>query len=212
MNVTGSPEAPPFSAAEFRIRARREITEDGEPYGDHRLNPDLSEMILGEQLRDAAVLIAAVDRGADSTLLLTKRNERLRAHSGQIAFPGGGIDAGDGSAEAAALRETQEEVGLDPASVELVGRMPDYITGSGYRVAPVLGIVRPPLGLSLNSDEVEAVFEVPLRFLMDPANHGRESRVWQERERFFYVMPWQDRRIWGITAGIIRTLYERLYA
>lgn len=205
-------DPPPFSAGDFRIRARREIAEDGEPYGDHRLNPGLSETILRDGLRAAAILIAAIDRGADSTLLLTKRNERLRAHSGQIAFPGGGIDAADASAEAAALREAQEEVGLDPASVELVGRMPDYITGSGYRVAPVLGVVRAPLSLAINPDEVEAAFEVPLRFLMDPANHGRESRVWDERERFFYVMPWQDRRIWGITAGIIRTLYERLYA
>lgn len=202
----------PFSADEFRIRARREIAEDDEPYGDHRLNPGLSDMILRDGLRDAAILIAAVDRGADSTLLLTKRNERLRAHSGQIAFPGGGIDPTDASAEAAALRETQEEVGLDPAAVEVVGRMPDYITGSGYRVAPVLGVVRPPLRLAVNPDEVEAVFEVPLRFLMDPANHARESRVWEAHERFFYVMPWEDRRIWGITAGIIHTLYERLYA
>lgn len=208
----GSLASPPFSAEDFRRRARREIAEDGEPYGDHRLNPDLADLILRDGLRDAAVLIAAVDRGPDSTLLLTKRHEALRAHSGQIAFPGGRIDPGDGSAEAAALREAQEEVGLDPAGVEVVGRMPDYVTGSGYRVTPVLGIIRPPLALALNADEVEAAFEVPLHFLMNPANHGRESRVWSGRQRFFYVMPWEERRIWGITAGIIRTLYERLYA
>lgn len=202
----------PFSAADFRSRARREIADEGISYGDHRLNPDLAGLILRDDLRDAAVLIAAVERGAASTLLLTKRNERLRDHSGQIAFPGGRIDPGDACAEAAALREAQEEIGLDPAAIEVVGRMPDYITGSGYRVSPVLGVVHPPVALSLNRDEVDTAFEVPLSFLMDPANHGQESRIWNERERVFYVMPWEAHRIWGITAGIIRNLYERLYA
>ena len=194
MNRSEQPP-PPFSAADFRSRARREIAEDGGEYGDHRLNPELADLILKPGLRDAAVLIAAVDRGGDSTLLLTKRNKKLRAHSGEIAFPGGRIDPGDASQQAAALREAHEEIGLDPAAVEVVGAMPAYITGSGFRVAPVL-----------------VVFEVPLRFLMDPANHRRESRVWENRERFFYVMPWEERRIWGITAGILRTMYERLYA
>jgi 8-oxo-dGTP pyrophosphatase MutT (NUDIX family) len=210
MDAQPAPE--PFSASDFRLRAAREITDAAGGYGDHRLNPDLADMIPTDKLRDAAVLIAVVDRGAGSTLLLTKRNERLRAHSGQIAFPGGRLDATDASPEAAALRETHEEIGLAPRFVEVVGRIPDYLTGSGYRVAPVLAVVRPPLALVLNPDEVDAAFEVPLRFLMDPANHRKESRHWNERERFFYVMPWEDRRIWGITAGIIRTLYERLYA
>lgn len=211
--MTVAPAGPVlFSAADFGRRAGRAAADDGLPHGDHRLNPDLADLILRGDLRDAAVLVAAVERGAASTLLLTRRNERLRAHSGQIAFPGGRIDPGDASAEAAALREAEEEVGLDPAAVEVVGRMPDYITGSGYRVSPVLGVVHPPVALSINRDEVDAAFEVPLGFLMNPANHARESRVWGERERFFYVMPWQAHRIWGITAGIIRTLYERLYA
>lgn len=211
--MSHSEEPPkPFSAADFRLRAQREVTDDGGAYGDHRLNPDLADLILKPGLREAAVLIAAVDRGTDSTLLLTKRNEKLRDHSGQIAFPGGRIDPTDSTPQAAALREAQEEIGLDPAGVDVVGSMPAYITGSGFRVSPVLGVVRPPLALAVNPDEVEAVFEVPLRFLMDPANHLRESRVWEDRERFFYVMPWEDRRIWGITAGILRTMYERLYA
>ncbi|RVA58504.1 CoA pyrophosphatase, partial [Mesorhizobium sp. M7A.F.Ca.CA.004.09.1.2] len=94
----------------------------------------------------------------------------------------------------------------------IIGRMPDYVAGSGYRIAPVLGIVRPGFQLTLNADEVDAAFEVPLRFLMDPANHKRDSRMWNDLEWFFYDMPYGERRIWGVTAGIIRTLYERLYA
>jgi 8-oxo-dGTP pyrophosphatase MutT (NUDIX family) len=202
----------PFSAAEFRRRAARERG----PYavnewGDHRLNPDLKEMIVGNRLRDAAVLIAVVDRAPEATVLLTTRTEHLRSHAGQIAFPGGRIDAEDPTPEFAALRETEEEIGLSPQEVELVGRMPDYISGSGFRIAPVLGIVRPDYFLTLNTVEVEDAFEVPLSFLMDPANHRRDSRIWQNRERYFYVMPFGNRHIWGVTAGIIRTVYERLY-
>ena len=110
------------------------------------------------------------------------------------------------------MRETFEEIGLPADSIEVIGRMPDYVTGSGYRIVPVLGVVRPGFELAINEHEVDAVFEVPLSFLMNPANHHRESRVWLERERFYYTMPFGDRFIWGATAGIIRTLYERLYA
>ncbi|RWF65745.1 MAG: CoA pyrophosphatase, partial [Mesorhizobium sp.] len=166
---------------------------------------------LAKALRDAAVLIPVVDHGRDATVLLTKRAERLRNHSGQVAFPGGTIDPTDPSPEAAALRETFEEIGLGQDRVEIIGRMPDYVSGSGYRIAPVLGIVRPDFSLTLNSEEVDAAFEVPLRFLMDPANHGRESRMWNDLEWVFYEMPYDGQRIWGVTAGIIRTLYERLY-
>jgi 8-oxo-dGTP pyrophosphatase MutT (NUDIX family) len=145
-------------------------------------------------------------------VILTQRTAKLRTHSGQIAFPGGRIDPTDASPEAAALRESEEEIGLDPASVEIVGRMPDYVSGSGFRIAPVLGIVPEKHALKLNPDEVDDAFEVPLGFLMNAANHRRESRIWQEKERFFYTMPFADRYIWGVTAGIIRTLHDRLYA
>lgn len=203
---------PPFSAEDFRRRAAREQPPHAVSLGDHVLNPTLEHMILRKGLRDAAVLVPVVDHGTEATLLLTKRTETLRSHSGQVAFPGGRVDAADGSPERAALRETEEEIGLSPEFIDIVGRMPDYVTGSGYRIAPVLATVRPGFMLTINADEVDDAFEVPLRHLMDPANHRRESRVWQEKERFFYTMPHDRHHIWGITAGIIRTLYERLYA
>lgn len=201
-----------FSVDEFRRRAEREQAPHGDTdYGDHGLNPDLREMILGNRLRDAAVMIAAVERPEGASLILTKRTEKLRSHSGQIAFPGGRIDPGDPTPEFAAIRETEEEIGIGAETIEIVGRMPDYISGSGYRISPVLGVAKPDFVLTLNADEVDDAFEVPLSFLMNPANHTRGSRVWQNRERFFYDMPFGERRIWGVTAGIIRTLYERLY-
>ncbi|PBC21052.1 MULTISPECIES: CoA pyrophosphatase [unclassified Mesorhizobium] len=203
----------PFSSADFRARfAAQPEAHAGDDYGDHRFNPGHPRLNQGKVLRNAAVLIPVVDHEDEATVLLTKRAEKLRNHSGQVAFPGGTIDATDASPEAAALRETFEEIGLDQDRIEIIGRMPDYVAGSGYRIAPVLGIVRAGFQLALNADEVDAAFEVPLRFLMDPVNHKRDSRMWNDLEWFFYDMPYGDQRIWGVTAGIIRTLYERLYA
>ncbi len=202
-----------FTAEDFRLRAAGEKAPFADDdYGDHRLNPDLRDMIVREGLRDAAVLIPVVDRRDGASVILTKRTEKLRAHSGQIAFPGGRLDPTDPTPEHAALRETEEEIGLSPRFIEVVGRMPDYVSGSGFRIAPILSVVRPDFRLSINPDEVDDAFEVPLSFLMNPQNHNRDSRVWQDRERYFYTMPFGERYIWGITAGIIRTLYERLYA
>ena len=201
-----------YSAADFRQRALREQAPHSLELGDHLFNPSFEDLIARDRLRDAAVLVPVVDRGEEATVLLTKRTEKLRSHSGQIAFPGGRIDPEDATPEHAALREAEEEIGLDATFIEVIGRMPDYLTGSGYRIAPVLATVRPGFLLTINEDEVDDAFEVPLRFLMDPANHRRESRMWQERERFFYTMPHGERYIWGVTAGILRTLYERLYA
>ena len=202
----------PFTAADFRRRASLEQAPHAADLGDHIFNPTLTDMIVREGLRQAAVLVPVIDHGSEATVLLTKRTEKLRSHSGQIAFPGGRIDPGDGTAERAALREAEEEIGLDASFIDVVGRMPDYVTGSGYRIAPVLATVRPGFLLTINADEVDDAFEVPLRFLMDPANHRRESRMWEEHERFFYTMPHGERYIWGVTAGILRLLYERLYA
>lgn len=204
---------PLYSAEEFRRRAaRQEPAGDVEAYGDHRLNPDIFSAIPRETLRGAAVLVPVVDRGSEATVLLTKRTEGLRSHSGQVAFPGGRIDPEDASVEDAALREAVEEIGLEPRFVETVGRLPDYIAGSGFLITPVLSVVTPGFRLRLNPDEVDDAFEVPLRFLMDPANHVQDSRIWNNKERFFYRMPYQDWMIWGITAGIIHGMYERLYA
>lgn len=205
----------PFSAEAFRLRAQKQVEPaDAQPeYGDHRFNPGHPRLTLnGVRLRPAAVLIPVVDHGEEATVLLTKRAETLRNHTGQVAFPGGRIDPTDPTPEYAALRETEEEIGLPEGHIEVIGRMPDYVSGSGYRIAPVLSVVKPGFHLMLNPDEVDAAFEVPLRFLMDPANHHRNSRMWGELEWMFYEMPYQDRYIWGVTAGIIRILYERLYA
>jgi len=201
-----------FSIADFRARVAAQAAFDpGDDFGDHRFNPGHPRLKHVKLLRDAAVLIPVVDRAEGAMVLLTKRAEKLRSHSGQVAFPGGTIDPTDPGPEGTALRETFEEIGLERDFVEIIGRMPDYVSGSGYRIVPVLAIVRPGFSLTLNADEVDAAFEVPLSFLMDPANHTRDSRFWNDLEWFFYDMPYGGQRIWGVTAGIIRTLYERLY-
>lgn len=205
--------ASPFSGRDFRDRVAREREPGVEhDYGDHYFNPGFGDLIRRSHLREAAVLIPVVDHGDEASVILTKRAEKLRNHSGQVAFPGGRIDPTDPTPEFAALRETTEEIGLCADRVEIIGRMPDYVSGSGYRIAPVLGIVRPGFHLTLNEHEVDVAFEVPLRFLMDPANHHQASRVWDNRTWVYYDMPYGGQRIWGVTAGIIRTLYERFYA
>ena len=202
----------PFSAEDFRLRAAIDRgPHENFDYGDHQFNAGHPRVAGPRTLRDAAVLIPVVDHGPEASVILTKRSESLTSHSGQVAFPGGRIDATDVSPEAAALREAEEEIGLDPGHVEIVGRMPDYVSGSGYRIAPVLSIVRPGFQLTINEHEVDAAFEVPLRYLMDPANHTQNSREFDRRVWTYYDMPYGGQRIWGVTAGIIRTLYERLY-
>jgi len=163
------------------------------------------------KMRDAAVLVPVVDRGSEATLLLTRRTDTLRKHSGQIAFPGGAIDPEDGTAENAALREANEEIGLVSERAEILGSLPRYLTGSGFSITPVLAVVNTPFDVHPNPDEVADIFEVPLSFLMNPDNHRRESRLFNGTERFYYAMPYHERFIWGVTAGIIRGLYERLY-
>jgi 8-oxo-dGTP pyrophosphatase MutT (NUDIX family) len=205
-----------YSADEFRHRA---LNQNGGPidhawrdHGDHLLNPDIVTHVEGLKLRDAAVLVPVIDDGADAKVILTQRTSSLRKHSGQIAFPGGAIDPNDISPEEAALRETEEEIGLDRSFVEPLARLPTYFAATGFRITPVLSVVRRGFDLNLNPSEVDEVFEVPLSFLMDEANHQRGSREFGGVERHFYLMPYGGRNIWGITAGILRTLYERLYA
>ena len=178
--------------------------------GDYILNPDARDVLRGQNLRDAAVLIGIVT-GAEPAVILTRRSANLRKHTGQIAFPGGAIDAGDLDAAAAALREAEEEIGLPRSHPHIIGQLPDYISGSGFRIKPVVALIAPGVDLSLNADEVDQAFEVPLAFLMNPENHLRASREWLGKERFYYEMPYQQHRIWGVTAGMIRALYERVF-
>jgi 8-oxo-dGTP pyrophosphatase MutT (NUDIX family) len=201
-----------FSVEDFRRRvAERLALDPGAAVGDHVFNPEIADLFLRLERRPAAVLVPVIHREPEATLLLTERTGGLSSHAGQIAFPGGRIDPEDASAEAAALREAEEEIGLEPRFVETLCRAADYLTGSGYRVAPVIAIVRPDFRLHLNPAEVADAFEVPLAFVMDPANHRTGNRVWQGMNRTFFEMPFGDRHIWGVTAGILRILYERLY-
>lgn len=207
------PQFPPFSAAEFRRRAEGHIA--GNPgdflqYGDYKLNPGVEAGLDGMELKDAAVLVPVVDTGDDARVIFTKRTSSLRKHSGQIAFPGGKLDP-DETPEVAALREAEEEIGLARHFVDVIGHLPSIPVLSGFRITPVLATVRTGFELVLNPAEVEFVFDVPLSFLMAPENHVRESAMFGNRERNYYVVPYQDRRIWGITAGIVRSVYERLY-
>ncbi|SIQ26901.1 8-oxo-dGTP pyrophosphatase MutT, NUDIX family [Rhizobium sp. RU20A] len=206
----------PFSATDFRRRAvahgAAPVEEAWREHGDILLNPGVIPMLEGLTLKDAAVLVPVIDDADGAKVIFTQRTAKLRKHSGQIAFPGGGMDAEDRTPEVAALRETEEEIGLHRSFVETVGRLPYYMAMSGFRITPVLAVVRRGFSIVPNPDEVDAVFEVPLSFLMNPDNHIVGSSVWQGRERHYYRMPYGERNIWGITAGIVRTLYERLYA
>lgn len=180
------------------------------PRGDHDLQPEPTEIPDETSAIEAAVLIPIVLHPDEPTVLLTLRAAALRSHSAQIAFPGGRIDATDGSPLVAALREAEEEIGLARERVRTVGYLDAYLTGTGYRVTPVVGLVEPPLSLTINRHEVDEAFETPLAFLLDPTNHQRHGREWKGRYRTYYAMPHGDRYIWGATAGMIRNLYERL--
>ncbi len=151
----------------------------------------------------AAVLIGVVERPGGPAVLLTQRTEHLRDHAGQISFPGGRIEPGDASPAAAALREAEEEIGLEPARVELLGELTPYDTVTGFRIHPVVGWIQPPLALRLDRFEVADAFEVPLQFVADPANQRRHSYRRGALTRGYYVLPWQGRFIWGATAGIL---------
>jgi 8-oxo-dGTP pyrophosphatase MutT (NUDIX family) len=177
--------------------------------GDLDLDPVLWERAGVKATRQAAVLIPVVDR-PDPAVLLTLRTE-LPSHPGQIAFPGGKIDPHDATPAAAALREAEEEIGLTHRLIDPIGYLDLYLTFSGYRILPTLGRVSPDYRLTLNEHEVADAFEVPLAFLMDAQNHLLHSRDWKGIERKYYAMPFGERYIWGVTAGILRNLYDRIY-
>lgn len=169
------------------------------------------ERYLGDtvQHRAAAVLIPITDR-AEPGVILTQRPTWLRSHAGQVAFPGGKVDDSDENSIFAALREAEEELNIPPARVEVIGVADTYYSGSGYSIAPVVGIIPPDLEIQPNPQEVEDWFEVPLAFLLDPANSIKKEANWNGQQRSYYDMQWGERRIWGVTAGIIANLVRRL--
>jgi 8-oxo-dGTP pyrophosphatase MutT (NUDIX family) len=158
----------------------------------------------------AAVLVPLVDRPGGMTVLLTQRASQLARHAAQIAFPGGRVDDTDADVASAALREAQEEIGLEPARVQVFGYLPDHVVISGFRVTPVLGLVTPPFSLELNPHEVAGVFEVPLDHVLDSANHKARLRKVGDEEMLLYDIPWQGQNIWGATAGMLLTFVRML--
>jgi 8-oxo-dGTP pyrophosphatase MutT (NUDIX family) len=175
--------------------------------GDHDLNPDMRPE---PPFRAAAVLVPLVEREDGMTVLLTKRAEHLSDHPGQISFPGGRIDPDDADPETAALREAREEVGLSSDRVQVIGRLATYRTRTGFEITPVVGLVTPPFEVAPDPYEVAEIFEVPLEFLLDPANAQRHSRIWKGMERYFWVFPYTHYYIWGATAGMLVNLAQVL--
>ena len=190
--------ADPLEAAAFRLALR----------GDHDLNPGMTPPSTA--LRPAAVLVPLIDHPGGTAVLLTQRTAHLSAHAGQISFPGGRIEADDSDPIAAALRETEEEVGLPRDRVSVIGRLDTYVTGTGFEITPIVGIVEPPVVLAIDPFEVAEAFEVPLAFILDRRNHQRIERAVGAQSRCFFVLPYEGRNIWGATAGILVNLAEVL--
>jgi 8-oxo-dGTP pyrophosphatase MutT (NUDIX family) len=208
-----------ISSAEFFDRSRARLRFDVPPglidpnivpkSGDQGTDRML-EIIAHEQpVRPAAVLIPVVDH-PQPTVLLTQRSAHLNEHAGQISFPGGKIDVTDASPLDAALREAEEEIGLSREFIDPIGYLDLYGTAFGFRILPTVARVRPGFKLRINASEVDDAFEVPLAFLMDPANHQIHNKEFRGIERSYYAMPFAERYIWGATAGILRVLYERI--
>ena len=191
--------------AEFRRRLARAPAPAASVYGD-----DGAAERQAAGVTAAAVLVPVIDHPGGPTVLFTRRTVQLKKHSGQISFPGGRAEPSDPSVEFTALRETQEEIGLPPDKVEVIARLPEYFTRTGFRVTPVVGVVQPPLELVPDAREVDEVFEVPLAFLLDAANHRRASREIGGRTAHYYEIEHNGRLIWGATAGMIVNLYRML--
>ena len=168
------------------------------------------EGVAEGDFRPAAVLVPVVVRPEALSVLLTRRTDHLHHHPGQISFPGGRVEDSDVSSVMTALRETEEEIGLAPERIELLGELPEYLTGTGFRITPVVGLVHPPFELKLDTFEVAEAFEVPLSHFLDPANHQRHSKEYRGRMRQYYAMPYGGYFIWGATAGMLVSLYRFL--
>jgi 8-oxo-dGTP pyrophosphatase MutT (NUDIX family) len=204
----------------FFQRARARLAVDAPPAlhdpaaipdkGDHELNLEMKALWAVRPIRPAAVLVPVVDRD-EPTVLLTQRSAHLPQHPGQVSFPGGKIEPTDDTPLAAALREAEEEIGLQARYVEPIGYLDLYMTTQGYRIVPSVARIAPDYQMTLNPSEVDEAFEVPLEFLMEPANHQKHSRDWEGIRRYYFAMPYEQRKIWGVTAGILRNLYEKIY-
>ena len=209
-----------LSGAEFFERARARLNLDVPPgltdasitptRGDHDADPVMKKISEVRPIRPAAVLVPVIDH-PEPTVLLTQRAQHLPDHPGQVSFPGGKIDKTDASPLESALREAQEEIGLDRKAVTPLGYLDLYMTTLGYRIVPVIARVKAGFSLTLNTAEVDATFEVPLGFLMDQANVQRHSRDWNGMTRHYYAITFGERYIWGVTAGILRNMYDRIY-
>ena len=209
-----------LSGAEFFERAKARLNLDvpaglTDPNvtpqrGDHDADPVMKKISEVRPIRPAAVLVPVIDH-PEPTVLLTQRAQHLPDHPGQVSFPGGKIDKTDASPRESALREAHEEIGLDHDTVAPIGYLDLYMTTLGYRIVPVVARVAPGFSLTLNTAEVDATFEVPLGFLMDQANVQRHSRDWNGMTRHYYAITFGERYIWGVTAGILRNLYDRIY-
>jgi 8-oxo-dGTP pyrophosphatase MutT (NUDIX family) len=207
-----------FTAADFRRRARAgaiPLSMAGSILDDGLVHCDGMEQQIhsGAWPRPtyASVLAGIVDRPGGATVLLTQRAMHLSSHAGQIAFPGGKIEPTDRDVIETAMREAEEEIGLGQSFIEPVGLLSPYQTSTGFRMAPVLAVVKPGFSLKLDEEEVVDVFEAPLEFLMDVKNHQHMNIHWRGKMRQFYTMPYEGRNIWGATAAILRNLYEKLY-
>jgi 8-oxo-dGTP pyrophosphatase MutT (NUDIX family) len=198
-------DAAQLSAAALRTRFQRELHWSPEKTDEHLLHEK-------KEFKAASVLMPIVIRETGLYVLLTERASHLRHHAGQISFPGGRVDESDTSPEHTALREAQEEVGIQADQVEILGNLPQYFTGTGFEVTPVVALIFPPLMLRTDPHEVAAAFEVPLSFLMNPCNHQRRQLAIGNGKgvRTFYAMPYQEFFIWGATAGILRNLFHFL--
>ena len=223
MDMPLANSADAFTEAGFRARARKGLlaapspaifdARSGRAVGpsDFDLNPEFrDDLALMAAPRPAAVLVPIVLRDP-LTVMLTQRSHDMPSHPGQISFPGGKMETCDATPVDCALREAHEEVGLPATSVEALGFLDSYRTGTGFQISPVVAFVRPGFEVVLDPREVLEVFEVPLPFLMDEANHQKHVREWRGRERSFYAMPYEGRYIWGATAGMLKNMQQRLF-